>query len=54
MKGKIYNIGIFNKWKGFIGLYFTNKELRQIAKETGIKYKEVENYTLRQIYEMYK
>ena len=29
---KIKNIGEFNEWRGFVGLYLTTKELRQLKK----------------------
>ena len=39
---KIKNIGEFNEWRGFVGLYLTTKELRPlkkygITKDTTIK-----------------
>lgn len=37
MKEKVKDFGDFNNWKGFVGLYFTKKELRQIAKEIGVE-----------------
>jgi len=49
IKAKIMDFGAFNNWKGFIGLYFTKKELREIAKLCGLKAKDVENYTIKEI-----
>jgi len=54
MEERIKDFGEFNGWKGFIGLYFTKKELRVIAKEVGIKAKEIGNYKLVEIYNLYK
>lgn len=51
---RIENAGTFNNWKGYIGLYFTKKELRQIAKETGVKSKDIEDYKLIEIYQIMK
>lgn len=53
-KARIFDLGSFNNWKGFIGLYFTKKELRVIAKLCGIPAKEVENYRINEIYEIIK
>lgn len=54
MKQRIENVGAFNNWKGYISLYFTKKELRQIAKETGVKSKDIEDYKLIEIYKLYE
>lgn len=54
MKDKIYCFGAFNNWKGCIGLFFTKKELRQIAKEVGIKAKDIEEYDIADVYKLYK
>lgn len=53
MKDKVKYYGDFNGWKGLIGFYFTKKELRQIAKEVGIKTKEIEGYNLIDVYKLY-
>lgn len=47
LKAKIYEAGTFNGWKGYIGLYLTQKELRLIRK-AGIDY---ENMTMKQVFE---
>lgn len=53
MKDKVKYYGDFNGWKGLIGFYFTKKKLRQIAKEVGIKTKEIEGYNLIDVYKLY-
>lgn len=53
MKDRVKYYGDFNSWKGLIGFYFTKKELRQIAKEVGIKAKEIEGYNLIDVYRLY-
>lgn len=52
LRTKILDFGKTNEWKGFISLYFTKKELREIAKLCGIKAKEMENYTIKEVYAM--
>lgn len=47
IKAKLSEFGTFNGWKGYIGLYLTQKELRQI-KRAGIDY---ENMTMKQVFE---
>lgn len=32
IKERIKEVGEFNGWKGYIGLYFTNKQLREMKK----------------------
>lgn len=47
LKAKIYEAGTFNGWKGYIGLYLTQKELRTI-KKAGVDY---EILTMREVYD---
>lgn len=47
IKAKLSELGTFNGWKGYIGLYLTQKELRLIRK-AGIDY---ENMTMKQVFE---
>lgn len=53
MKERIKYYGDFNNWKGYIGLFFNKKELREIAKEVGIKAKDIESYKLAEVYALY-
>lgn len=53
MKEKVKDFGDFNNWKGFVGLYFTKKELRQIAKEIGVEAKDIESYKLSDVWNLY-
>lgn len=46
MKQKIKNLGEFNAWRGFIGLYLTSKEIRSL-KKFGI----TKDMTLKQAYD---
>ena len=32
IKNKIGNLGTFNGWRGFVGLYLTKKEIRSLKK----------------------
>lgn len=45
-KARILDFGTFNNWKGYIGLYFTKKELRTIKKYVP----DFDNMTMKQIY----
>ena len=47
IKAKLSELGTFNGWKGYIGLYLTQKELRLI-KKAGIDY---ENMAMKQVFE---
>lgn len=53
MKELIENEGKFNDWKGCIGLYFTKKQLRQIAKEIKVPYREIECLKIKEVYNLY-
>ena len=46
IKTKLKELGTFNEWKGYIGLYLTKKELRQISR-AGIDY---ETLTMKEVY----
>lgn len=46
MKEKILDIGLFNNWKGYIGLYLNKKEIRILKKSVP----NCENMTIKQIY----
>lgn len=55
MKEKVFEVGIFNDWKGVIGLYFTRKELTQIKHEikaNGHNIKDIEYFTIKQVYNL--
>lgn len=47
IKAKLNELGEFNGWKGYIGLYLTQKELRTI-KKAGVDY---EILTMREVYD---
>lgn len=49
-KELIKNYGNFNNWRGFIGLYFTKKQLREIAKLIGVKFSDIEAMTIKEVY----
>lgn len=49
-KETIKNYGNFNNWRGFIGLYFTKKQLREIAKLIGVKFSDIEAMTIKEVY----
>lgn len=53
MKEQVLNFGIFNNWKGYIDMYFTQKDLRKIAKELGIKFDKIKDMTIAQVWELY-
>lgn len=53
MKEKVFELGQFNGWKGCIGLYFNQKDIRMIAKEIGIKYTAIKEMTIKEVYELY-
>lgn len=53
MKELVEKLGEFNNWKGCIGLYFTKKQLRQIAKEINVRFKGIEYMTIKEVYELY-
>lgn len=44
---KVNSFGVFNGWKGFIGLYFTKAEVMQMK-----KYGVTENHTIREAYNL--
>lgn len=55
MKEKVFEAGTFNGWRGVIGLYFTRKELAQIKREIkakGHKIKDIEDLTIKQVYNL--
>lgn len=47
IKAKLNELGESNGWKGYIGLYLTQKELRTI-KKAGVDY---ESLTMREVYD---
>ena len=53
MKERIESLGKFNNWNGYIGIYFTKKQLRQIAHEINVPFKEIENLKIQEVYERY-
>ena len=53
MKELVEKLGEFNNWKGCIGLFFTKKQLRQIAKEINVRFKGIEYMTIKEVYELY-
>lgn len=44
---EINSFGIFNGWKGFIGLYFTKAEVKQMN-----KYGVTEDHTIKEAYDI--
>lgn len=53
MKELINEIGSYNNWKGFAGLYLTKRQLSEVAKDLNITRKEVESLTINQVYSLY-
>ena len=53
MKERIESLGKFNNWNGYIGIYFTKKQLRQIAHEINVPFKDIENMKIQEVYERY-
>ena len=53
MKEQVLNFGTFNNWKGYINMYFTQKDLRKMAKELGIKFDKIKDLTIAQVWELY-
>ena len=53
MKEAVLNFGIYNNWKGYINMYFNQKDLRKIAKEIGIKFGEIKDMTISKVWELY-
>ena len=53
MKEQVLNFGIFNNWKGYIDMYFTQKDLRKMAKELGIKFDKIKDMNIAQVWELY-
>ena len=53
MKNLIKEIGTFNNWKGFVGLYLTKRQLSDVAKDLKRTRKEVESLTIKQVYSLY-
>lgn len=49
-KETIKNYGDFNNWGGFIGLYFTKKQLKEIAKLIGVTFSDIEGMTIKEVY----
>lgn len=53
MKELINEIGAYNNWKGFVGLYLTKRQLSEVAKDLKRTRKEVESLTIKQVYSLY-
>lgn len=53
MKERIESVGKFNNWNGYIGIYFTKKQLRQIAHEINVPFKDIENMKIQEVYDLY-
>lgn len=53
MKEEIRNFVDFNNWKGYIGLYFSTKELQKIAKEVNVTHREIKDLSIKEVYELY-
>lgn len=51
LRDLITNIGISNNWKGYAGLYFTQKQMRQIKKITGVNCQDMTIKELKNILE---
>lgn len=45
----INDFGKFNKWKGYISMYFNQKQLREISKFLDIKFKDLKEMDMQQI-----
>lgn len=53
MKEQVLNFGTFNNWKGYIDMYFSQKDIRKIAKELGVKFSEIKEMTIIDVYKLY-
>lgn len=53
MKEQVLNFGTFNNWKGYIDMYFSQKDIRKIAKELGIKFSKIKEMTIIDVYKLY-
>lgn len=53
MKWKVWDAGVYNDWRGFADLYFTNKEMSKIAKELKMKVKDAHDCTILELKFMY-
>lgn len=53
MKKKIKEMGDFNAWKGNICIYFTQKDVKVIAKELKITFSKAKVMGISEIYKMY-
>lgn len=45
----INDFGTFNKWEGYISMYFNQKQLREISKFLDIKFKDLKEMDIQQI-----
>lgn len=55
MKEKVFEAGIFNDWRGVIGLYFNRKELAQIKRELkskGHNVKDIAHLSIKELYNL--
>lgn len=46
---QIKDFGTFNNWKGYISMYFNQKQLREISKFLDIKFKDLKEMKMQQI-----
>lgn len=48
----INDFGTFNKWKGYISMYFNQKQLREIGTFLDIRFKDLKEMSMQQIKEI--
>lgn len=48
----INDFGTFNKWQGYISMYFNQKQLREIGKFLDIRFKDLKEMKMQQIKEI--